>query len=158
VPYSHILRRHLIVPFFAFVFFTLFFLLLTFAYPPPLSTNLPYPHHPVPSAFLIGLAVQSLSHSLRIPIYTFLLLPLNPFPSRIILPINAVVHTTVVEVLRLLAILVIVPPLVDITHDDGWVSAGVPSVWSQWRSFSAACWLGLGWAAGDVGVGIWQSE
>ena len=26
------------------------------------------------------------------------------------------------------------------------------------EGFDAACWLGLGWAAGEVGVGIWQSE
>ncbi|CED82640.1 hypothetical protein [Phaffia rhodozyma] len=173
IPYRIILRRYLLVPLLALICFGGTIALLTFAWPPPPDGENPYPHRPKLAHFLVGVAFYSLAHSLRIPIAT-ILSPL-PLSASSLQRTSTALHTFVLEILRLASISIFLPPLqvwesnsIPETNSLTEVNTSVsvlshnhllpyPSVWDQRPVFASAAWLGLGWAAGEVTVGIWQA-
>lgn len=127
-----------------------------------------------------------LSHfeqSLRLPCYSLIsLLPLPPrthhpsssssFPpvssssssstSPYLAPLSTALHTLSLELIRFASIVIVIPSLKPHPHPHGDGGDGnesvYPDVWLQWQSFGAAYWLGLGWALGEVGIGVWQGS
>ena len=85
--------------------------------------------------------------SLRIPLFQLLALVL---PGRLLPSAHTALHTLALETVRFGALILVVPRL---EGEDRW---RWPDVWRQWPAFAGSVWFGLGWAVGEVAVGIWQ--
>jgi hypothetical protein len=85
--------------------------------------------------------------SLRIPLFQLLALVL---PGRLLPSAHTALHTLALETVRFGALIIVVPRL---EGEDRW---RWPDVWRQWPAFAGSVWFGLGWAVGEVAVGIWQ--
>jgi hypothetical protein len=142
--YSRLVALYSLVPLSAFLTFLLLALLPTIAYniPRPLAPHPRYFPFPLPE-ILTAVSTWSLSHHLRLPIYTLFSFVSSP-------PLTILLSTTTHVLLRNLLRLAILPVL-EIRHGMDYP---MPT-WQDW-AFRRVWWIALGWCASEAIVGIIQ--